>query len=160
MKDSETIAPSLAPKRVLALDWYDGARSGLAEYDGHRTLFQFQLVSPDTSEPWAFALRASPIEHLTDLDEVLKPLGRPRYPVWVPLWRFESEREKDRAEALVKMAMESSSPVIGIVIARRIEDTPIAMRAVTTHAARRAVERMRRENAELDAWNRFCDETA
>jgi hypothetical protein len=144
------------PKRVLALDWSDGARSGLAEYDGYETLFQFQLVSTETSEPWAFALRKSPIARLGDLDEALRPLGSPRLPVWAPIWRFESDSKKTRAESLIGAAMPSSSPVVAVVIARRIQDLPITVRAVVTDDDRHAVERMERETADVGAWMRFC----
>jgi hypothetical protein len=156
MTSVRATAPSGAPTRVLALDWFDGARSGLAEYDGSGNVCQFQLVSIETSEPWVFTLRKSPLANLSELDEVLKSLGNARLPVWVPIWRFDSDSEKDRAEAAVSAAMPSSSPVIAIVIARRIEDMPVVVRTVATEDERLAIERMEREVAGVSEWMRFC----
>lgn len=158
MKNVQAPEHSRLPKRVLALDWIDGATAGLVEYDGCDNVFHFRLVSSQVSEPWVFALRSSPVGHLSDLDEALAPLGAPRIPVWVPIWRFESERERDHAETLISAAM-APSAIVAIVVARRIQDTPIAARGVATQEERQTVERMEREMADVSAWMHFCDAT-
>jgi hypothetical protein len=96
---------------------------------------------------------------MSDLDETLKPLGDPRLPVWVPRWRFESDTDRHHAEATISAAMPTSSPVVAIVVARRIEDLPIAVRAVATPGERGMVESMTREMADASTWMRFCQGT-
>jgi hypothetical protein len=157
MTRAGTTVPSRTPRRVLAVDWFDGAKSGLAEYYDSANVLQFQLVSVETSEPWVFILRTSPLEYLSELDEILKPLGDVRLPVWAPVWRFESDIEKKRAESALNAAMPRSSPVIAVVVARRIEELPIVARTVATQGERQTVERMEREMVDVSEWIRFCE---
>ena len=156
MPGTQQPIPSTAPERVLALGWYDGATSGLAEYRGYPYLFQFELVTSVVSEPRVFILRSSPVSRLSELDDVLSPLGEPRMPLWAPVWRFHSESEKSRADEAIELAMPVSSPVIAVVVADSVDATPTNIRAIVTAGDREEMDALRSRVASVKEWRKFC----
>jgi len=148
--------PITAPERVLALGWHDGATTGLAEYRGYPHLFQFELVTSVISEPRVFILRSSPVSDLSELDDALSPLGNPRFPVWAPVWRFQSESEKTRADEAIQSAMPPSLPVIAVVVADTIQATPTIARAIVTDRDREELDALRSRSASVKEWRNFC----
>ena len=107
MMNLETLLMSLPPeqwqtRQAIVFDWFDGAREGLCALTRPAVEFRFQLVeeraTEDDLDDRFFRVSELPAGSVDEVLGVLRGLGSPTGPVWVPLWRFSSELERQSSE--------------------------------------------------------------
>jgi glycine cleavage system aminomethyltransferase T len=93
-------------RRLIALRYYDGPTQGLVllAIDGRDRTFIFEMISWDDSQDRrVFAL--CEIEDGAALDRVSSVAGPPKWPIWVPDWKFRSDKERANADEVVDHIM-------------------------------------------------------
>lgn len=97
--------------RIICTDWYDGVLSGFAECRQCGAAYWFSVVGWDTSSSvrvYAFMpLGDGEFEHVLDS---LSALGSPRWPIWIPIWRFLDEAERLGAESQIAASIAGAGP--------------------------------------------------
>jgi hypothetical protein len=104
--------------RMIALAYYDGPTGGLVKLSslGMEHTFIFKLMSWDeTQDSRVFAL--AELADKTALDRVAAVAGQPRWPIWVPDWRFKSDEEKTKADGVVEQIMALKTPYQAVMCA-------------------------------------------
>jgi hypothetical protein len=109
-------------RQAVVFDWYDGPREGVCALAEPACEFYFELLderpSADDLDDRLFRLSAVPAGTTDRLLDGLRDLGGPAGPVWVPLWRFDGDAARQRADQLVESAQASRRPS-SLVIATR-----------------------------------------
>lgn len=154
MINHETVLLNEAPAKILSLDWHDGPTVGLAEYAGGSGVFQFRLVSNPAEEPRFYALSASPLRSLSDLEGELLALGKPKRPIWAPTWKFSSEVEQARAEQAIARATPPSDP-FAIVSAESMGTRPLSWCRLRDQSHLAAFLELSTGLASAEDWNAF-----
>jgi hypothetical protein len=89
-------------KQVVVFDWYDGPRQGVAWMTKPECEFVFELLTerhnPDGLDDRLFRVSELPPGSVTQILEAIRLLGNPANEVWVPLWKFDSEQERQRSD--------------------------------------------------------------
>ena len=76
--------------RLVALDYYDGPTSGIAQCRKCARCYSFELAAWDSGQDVrAFAFTNTPAHEFEEIIAACRPLGEPSWPVWVPI--FEGE---------------------------------------------------------------------
>src|SRR5438105_4734664 len=92
--------------QVICLDWYDGPVAGLLRVGETGPVYRFELVDDrqriDFSEDRAYALFPVARKSFDRLVSHLQKTHSPKWPVWVPIWTFPSEKQKEKASALTR----------------------------------------------------------
>lgn len=89
---------------VIGLGFYDGVTNGvLKTADG--SVFAFDLIdeqyNPDGLDRRTFDLAPLPATAFDALVGVLEPHFSPRWPCWVPMWKFPSEESRLAVEVQI-----------------------------------------------------------
>jgi hypothetical protein len=87
---------------VIGFGYYDGVTDGvLKTADG--SVYRFDLVgevfNPDGLDRRSFSLTPLPSGTFDAILSVLEPHMTPRWPCWIPIWRFPTEDARKAAEA-------------------------------------------------------------
>lgn len=105
-------------KQLIALGYYDGPTSGLVKIvvDGEERYFTFDLLSWDElQDKRVFGL--SELVEQSLFDRIVELAGPPRWPIWVPEWRFGSESIKATAEQVVEQVKRIKPPSRAVMFA-------------------------------------------
>lgn len=98
--------------RVIALEWQDGPMQGFVQLSAPPSYWRFQLIAErfdsEALDSRLYLLSEVPLNLWEDLVESLHSLGDPNRLVWVPDWRFETDRERDFADSVVARLTEVS----------------------------------------------------
>lgn len=99
---------------VIGLGFYDGVTNGvLKTADG--SVYAFDLTdeqyNPDGLDHRTFELAPLPATAFDALVGVIEPHLSPRWPCWVPLWKFPSEETRLAVEAQVDRVLAEAAPV-------------------------------------------------
>jgi len=105
--------------RVIAFDYYDGPREGVLQLGEGGEVYRFSLFDvirpapahPEEEDIWLFALSRLPPQTWDRLIDLLAPYLQPRWPVWVPLWRFPTEAVRKQIDAQIDALLGSAGPV-------------------------------------------------
>ncbi len=121
MKDENAngeAGPGRAFDRVIALDWYDGPRSGLASRSGSE--YRFDLLDETTDDPSGrdvriFSLSPLPPGSIDRFAAAVSRFDEPRLPVWVPSWLFPAEADRAAMDAMADEILRSAGPPVQAV---------------------------------------------
>jgi hypothetical protein len=108
-------------EQVVALDWYDGPRSGLCALADPLAEFIFEFVdeehNPDGLDLRIVRLKELPTGSVASFAAELERLGPGpvNKPVWSPIWSFPSEESRRQADDLFK-AFENRARPTDLVI--------------------------------------------
>jgi hypothetical protein len=122
MKDSRSLhegtnCPSPIT-RVLAFDYHDGPREGILQLGDGGEVYRFVLIEeiertgPDADNVRVFGLSPLPPQTLDQITDLVSPYSKPRWPVWVPLWRFPTETIRQEIDSRVEALLEPVGPVV------------------------------------------------
>jgi len=108
--------------RAIVFDWHDGPRQGLCRLESPPVEFAFRLLaerpSADDLDDRLFRIEELPVGSVERAESALKQLSQPTGPVWVPVWRFDSEQAGKEAEAALQ-AIERQGRPTDIIIQTR-----------------------------------------
>src|SRR4051812_17661679 len=128
--------------RVVGLGYDDGPTAGVAESRDHLACYRFELLDelPDWDEGddvRVFSLAALPPASLDRLLRVCPGSDNATWPVWIPVWRFDSTAAQEAVEREVQRILNSAAPPDGVVATDASLTTVIARRSVTGEDLRR-----------------------
>ena len=115
---------TLRPSRTIVFDWYDGPLGGVVLL-GDRRVFQFQHQEGDE-----FELSPLPVDAFDRILDAVSELGRPVWPMWVPIWKFATDESQALADAAIDGVLAQST---GETI-RAIIDFDLTSKQLDTHA--------------------------
>jgi hypothetical protein len=102
--------------QVIALDWYDGPRSGMCILAFPAAEFAFEIVDEEPNSDGLdlriVRLKELPTNSVASFAADLERFGSgPRSkPVWCPIWTFPNEQARQQAEKLVKSLENRARP--------------------------------------------------
>jgi hypothetical protein len=104
-------------------------------------------------------LRSGSFEHVVS---VLRALGPPRWPVWVPLWTFASAADELAAEREIAAILRTSGPNCYLIIADDLSQHLLEGRELTPREATKVPPMPKGDplpdDAELLRWRKFVRE--
>jgi hypothetical protein len=96
--------------RVIAFGYYDGATDGVMDLGG--TEYRFDLAdeshNPDGCDERWYTLRPLPPGSVAQLVAVLSEYLEPRWPAWVPVWKFPTAAVQGEVERKVDAVLEQA----------------------------------------------------
>jgi hypothetical protein len=122
--------------RVLALGYTDGPTEGVLQFGEGGPVFRFSLIdevreaAPDRDDLRLFGLSGLPVGTLDELTKLLSPYLEPRWPVWVPVWRFPTEEIQNDIEGRVDSLLGPGGPVVWLLSATDLLGTVRLVRKV------------------------------
>jgi len=122
--------------RLLCLGWYDGPTSGVAATSGGR-LYRFELLDrrPDADDLRVFAFAPLPGGAWDRLVEAIEGYQEPRWPVFVPTWKFATPGELERLDRLAVEVLDTSGEPVYVVAAEDLMGEIVAARVAAGPAA-------------------------
>jgi hypothetical protein len=123
--------------RVVALGYYDGPTSGVAECRACLACYRFELL--DELPDWdagddlrVFSLAPLSPEAFERLVNASPGSEAARWPLWVPRWEFASEAERQEADRTVQQVLDSAPPPCQAIATRDNLSEVVACRRVTS----------------------------
>jgi hypothetical protein len=112
--------------QAVVFDWYDGPRAGVCRLENPAVEFAFDLLderfNEDTLDDRLFRLSELPAGSVAAVLTVLRQLGQPAGPVWVPTWRFPDEAARAVAEQHLQTIEASKRATELVVFTRDMEE--------------------------------------
>jgi hypothetical protein len=89
-------------RQAIVFDWFDGPREGVCALARPACEFAFDLLgeraSVDALDDRLFRVDALATGSIELILALLANLGQPTNPVWVPIWRFSDDTERQRVD--------------------------------------------------------------
>jgi hypothetical protein len=120
------------PSKIIALGYFDGPVSGVVLYT-NTIAFHFNLLGCkhiDDIDVRLFSFSPLPVDAFKRIVQVCSTLSTPSWPVWVPVWKFPSERERDRADKQVNIALETARDPVAIAIWSGLAEKPESVKSI------------------------------
>jgi len=145
--------------RIIALDWHDGLRAGLAACVASQQAYSVEFRSWDDQQARRiyalYPISSSTFERLLGL---LSSLGPPKWPIWFPVWRFASQHEQEAAErALERLRSEAYEPTC-VVLAKDLSREIIRSATLRDVNARKRFAMLDARSAPFSDWNALLKE--
>lgn len=106
-------------EQVIIFDWCDFPKEGIVAMSRPRCEFYFSLVAErnhdDTTPTGLFRLSELPVGSVGEVLAIIRPLGVPKRPVWIPIWKFSSQEEGETARRQIDFILDGRSPATSIV---------------------------------------------
>jgi hypothetical protein len=98
--------------QVLILGWHDGPQEGFVRCSNCKRFYHFKyLDSVDEDEGIRlFALAPLPADSIQRMTKALAPYMKPGWSMWVPIWRFPTDEDRQRADSLVDEILAGAGP--------------------------------------------------
>lgn len=127
-----TTFASRAPfKKVLALGWYDGATSGLAQCSQCSDVFKYDIVAWDSDqERRMFAFSPIAPQEFDHIVSLLSRAEEPKWPFWCPRWQF-TPVEKERLKTDIDERLARANRPAYIVASDRQLETVFATKRLS-----------------------------
>lgn len=135
-KRIEDVIRPLSPfNKWIALGYYDGFTDGLAQCANCGSCYSVKMIdSDDAKDVRIFRFSPLPTEAFDRLVAILSPLGPPNWPVWLPVWKFESETAESLANRTVAdvLSLQQNVTIIAafspsghiVLAAKRVSEMP------------------------------------
>jgi hypothetical protein len=111
-----------AVDQAVVFDWFDGPRHGVVRLAKPECEFAFEVLAerynPDGLDDRLFRVCGLPAGSVAEVLTSIRSLGAPANVVWVPVWSFESEEQKLRADRRIDDVL-SRQESTGLVIYTR-----------------------------------------
>jgi hypothetical protein len=112
-------------ERVIAFDWYDGARQGVCRMAVPAVEFVFRLLdergTEDDADDRVYSVEQLPAGSVARMAELLAPLGSPVGLIWAPIWRFSDAASRARTEAALEAIERQAIPTSVVFYTRDFE---------------------------------------
>jgi len=145
--------------RIIALDWHDGLKAGLAACTASKRAYSIDFRSWDVDEVRrVYALSSIDFEDFERVLGLMSSLGPPRWPMWFPIWRFHSPAAREATEcALAKLRDELQQPAF-VVLAEDLSREIMRSAALGDPVVRERFARLEATKAPFEAWEAFIHE--
>lgn len=112
-------------EQAVVFDWNDGPRQGIAALAFPECEFVFELVeeriNPNGLDDRLFRLRELPVGSVRSVLGLIPQLGELSKPVWIPVWRFASEPEKQATDRAVDSVLAEARGTGLVVLSQDLE---------------------------------------
>lgn len=107
-------------QRVIAFGWYDGPEEGVLQFGDDGPVFRFTTLfkQPETDdvETWVYGLFPLPDGSLQRIADALSKYAPPRWPCWVPVWKFPTENDSQSIDQLIDSIVAQAGPLTWIIV--------------------------------------------
>jgi hypothetical protein len=121
--------------RVLGLGFYDGPTNGVLDVGEDGAVFKFdmvnELMNPEGVDLRVFGLAPLPGTALVELADAYGRYQNPRWPLWVPIWRFPTLADQQEMEQVTDQVLQQAGPLQWVVAAYDLLQDIVAARPVT-----------------------------
>lgn len=104
---------------AIVFDWQNGPKHGICQLAHPKCEFVFEMLAarsnPNGLDDRLFLLREMQIGTIDKVVSLLRVLGTPSNPVWIPVWRFPSNDYKQGVDSEIDFLL-SKSTETGVVI--------------------------------------------
>lgn len=117
--------------KLIALGYYDGPTSGLVQCDTCSAVYRFEMLDWDEDEDVRiFSLSPLPAEAFDQIVKVCEQSSSPKWPIWVPIWKFASSAEENQANQEIEQILNQAKNPQLIVAAQDLTQEIIATQKV------------------------------
>jgi hypothetical protein len=98
--------------QVLVLGWYDGPQEGFIRCARCKRVYHFNyLDAVDEDEGIRlFALAPLPADSIERMTKALSSYMEPGWPMWVPIWSFPTDEDRQLSDSLVAAIRAKAGP--------------------------------------------------
>src|SRR5579884_2430380 len=126
-RELSSLSGSRSPfAKMVVLGFYDGPTSGVAECTHCDSVYVFDTLAWDDAQDMRiYALSSLPREAMDELVNLLSVATSeaPRWPVWVPIWRFTSPVSEDHVRRQVDLILSRAGPPSFVVASENLART-------------------------------------
>lgn len=109
-------------RQVVVFDWFDGPRQGVASLVKPDCEFFFELLAerrtPDDLDDRLFRISSLPPGAVEQVLSAIHSLGMPTNTVWVPVWKFSGDEERQKADREIDQIVSKRTPTEIVVYTR------------------------------------------
>lgn len=103
--------------RLLILGYYDGAEDGIVQLAEAGPHYRFDWLNselqPDSVDRRTYSLRPFPQKAFEELVRLIGAYRPPEWPVWFPIWKFDSEAIRHEVNEGTEQLLALAGPIIG-----------------------------------------------
>jgi hypothetical protein len=132
-KQLETAAGATSPfGRMIALGFYDGPTGGVAECAYCHAEYVFEMLDwDDGQDVRVFSFAPLPAGSFEQVVSACPQSNAPPWPVWVPIWKFSTEEERQAASQRVDEVVKCAGPPEAVIAWEGYAETILAARPLT-----------------------------
>lgn len=118
--------------KAIVFSYYDGPTSGIVDCCDNLTSYKFEMLEWDaTQDIRIFTLAEMPPKSFVFVTETLSQWEKPKLPLWVPVWEFESNVIKEKIEAEIDNILKETSPPQIVVATVNILDEILSAKKIS-----------------------------
>ncbi len=99
-------------RQSIVFDWFDGPKQGICALDFPLAEFEFRCIAkkhnPNGVDHRLYTLHELPIGSVDLVLDLIGQLGTPESKVWIPVWNFGTEEEKQHVDARIDQLLDKS----------------------------------------------------
>lgn len=118
--------------KIIVFGYYDGPTSGIVQCRLCTTVYKIETLDWDNMQDMricSLALLQTP--YFNQLVNLLTPLGTPTWPVWVPIWKFESQEKEEILNRQVQEIVEKAGKVSLVIATENIATEVLTAKKIT-----------------------------
>jgi hypothetical protein len=122
--------------KILALGFYDGPTSGVAECNNCGDTYCFEMLTEKFGEVQdirIFSLSLLPRESFNEIVDACLGTGEVQWPLWVPIWNFPVSDLKNKAEQQIKKALDIANDPSFVIAFNNISENILAVRSINKY---------------------------
>jgi len=118
--------------RIIAFDYYDGPTSGVIQCKQCLDAYKFEMLAWDEGQDVrVFSLALLPSHTFTRLMKALAPLGSPSWPVWVPVWEYQTDSLREAVEQEVQYLLNEADSPQYVIAAQDLLNTLLRFKEIS-----------------------------
>jgi hypothetical protein len=122
-------------KKTIALGYYDGATSGLAQCGNCPVAYRFELIAWNSNqENRIYSLAEIEPQVFESIVHTLSLIEVPRWPYWIPRWQFKSPEEEKRNRDAVELDLQKASTANLVIATDHIGKEIVTCREIVADA--------------------------
>lgn len=145
--------------QVVALEWYDGLTEGVTQCRTCGTPYRIHMLAWDEQQDVRIYSLTPLLASLPEVISVLRPLGEPRWPAWLPTWANLPEQQWNSLQLELDRALTPSGAVAMMIATEDLTTHIGRLRCLRGYVDTQRFEALSRERAGFEQWLAFLSES-
>ena len=145
--------------QAVALEWYDGLTEGVTQCRTCGTSYRIHMLAWDEQQDVRIYSLTPLLASLPEVISVLRSLGEPRWPVWLPTWANLPEQQWNSLQLELHRALTPNGAVEMIIATEDLTTHIGRLRCLWGYEDTQRFEALRREGASFEQWLAFLSES-
>jgi hypothetical protein len=141
--------------RIVALDWYDGITEGVAECRECTATYRVRMLAWDEQQDERVYSLTPLTVRLSEVINLLEPLGEPRWPVWLPAWDTLPRERIEALQSRLESVLTPNGPVEMVLVSENLPVDIRHRRCLRGVQDNQQFETLRREQGSFGEWLDF-----